>query len=165
MSETTNLLHPAVEGELRALGLEFEAMECDPSLADTAAFCEHYKFTPEQTCNAIVVIAKADPPKFACCVVLANCKLDVNKKVSQLLGIKRCSFASGEQTLEITGMEIGGVTPFGIPEMAVYFDSAILNNEKIVLGGGNRSSKLLLNPAELKKAPQVEIVEGLGIPR
>jgi prolyl-tRNA editing enzyme YbaK/EbsC (Cys-tRNA(Pro) deacylase) len=29
--------------------------------------------------------------------------------------VKKLSFASADQTLEASGMEIGGVTPFGLP--------------------------------------------------
>jgi prolyl-tRNA editing enzyme YbaK/EbsC (Cys-tRNA(Pro) deacylase) len=140
-------------------------MECDPDLADTAAFCQHYKIAPEQTCNAIVVVGKSNPVKYACCVVLATCKLDVNKAVSQLLEVKRCSFATGEQTIETTGMQIGGVTPVGVDSMPVYIDSAVLQNEKVVLGGGNRSTKLLVKPSELSKLANIQFVDGIGIPR
>ncbi len=34
-----------------------------------------------------------------------------------------------------------------------------------MMGGGNRSSKLLLNPSELIKLPNVVVVEGLAKPR
>ncbi len=33
------------------------------------------------------------------------------------------------------------------------------------MGGGNRSSKLLLNPQELLKLPHVEVIEGLAKPK
>ncbi len=36
---------------------------------------------------------------------------------------------------------------------------------ELVLGGGNRSTKILLNPNELKKLPNVEVVDGLGLER
>ena len=89
MSATIELLHPRVAEAIRLSGIQVEVMECDPDLADTAAFCQHYKIAPEQTCNAIVVVGKSNPVKYACCVVLATCKLDVNKAVSQLLEVKR----------------------------------------------------------------------------
>ncbi|MBX9687229.1 MAG: hypothetical protein K2X27_11040 [Candidatus Obscuribacterales bacterium] len=163
--DKTFWLDDAVLAALRTCSMLFEEIECDPSLADTAAFLEHYGFTAEQTCNAIIVVAKSEPVRYACCVIPSTCKLDVNKKVSQLLGIKRCSFASAEQTLQLTGMQVGGVTPIGLPEMPIFVDLTVLNNEKIVLGGGNRSSKLILNPEELRKVPHLEFVEALGIPR
>jgi prolyl-tRNA editing enzyme YbaK/EbsC (Cys-tRNA(Pro) deacylase) len=160
------ILHPLVQQSIAAHGIKCDAMPCDDSLADTAAFCEHYGFAPEQTVNAIIVAAKTIPGKHACCLVLANAKLDVNKTVCQLLGVKRCSFAGAEQTLALTGMQIGGVTPFGLPaDIPIFIDAAIMNNEKIVTGGGNRTSKVLIAPGELLKLPGSTIVEGLGLPR
>lgn len=165
MTNLVTQLHPAVAKALQLHGLSYEVMECDPNFADTAAFCDHYKISAEQTCNAIIGASKTEPIKYACCVILSTCKLDVNKKVCQLLSVKRCSFASSELTLELTSMEIGGVTPVGLPPMPIYIDSAVMKNERVVLGGGNRSTKLLLNPAELMKLPDVSVVELLGFPR
>lgn len=161
----TAQVHPSVEEALKRLGVVCEVMECDPNLADTAAFCEHYKFAPEQTCNAIIAAAKSDPIRYACCLVLATCKVDVNKKVCSLLEVKRCSFATAEQTLELTGMMIGGVTPPGVPDMPIFIDAAIMQNERVVIGGGNRSTKILLNPHELLKLPHAQVVDQLGLPR
>jgi prolyl-tRNA editing enzyme YbaK/EbsC (Cys-tRNA(Pro) deacylase) len=159
-------LLPKTETALTDAALAHKVFACDPALADTAAFCEHYGFAPDQSANAIIVAGKADPTKYACCVVLATTKLDVNKAVCKLLGVKRASFASGEQTKELTGMEIGGVTPFGIPaSVPIYVDAAVLEQPEVVMGGGNRSSKVVLNPQELPRFPGVQVVEGLARPK
>ncbi len=101
---------------LDATGVEYEIFECDPELADTAEFCAAYGFSLDESANTIVVIGKSDPPVHAACIVLADTRLDVNKVVRKRLGVKKASFASGETTVELTGMEIGGVTPFGLPD-------------------------------------------------
>jgi prolyl-tRNA editing enzyme YbaK/EbsC (Cys-tRNA(Pro) deacylase) len=164
MTETSLL--PLVHRALTAGGVHFQVLECDPSLADTAAFCEHYGFALEEAANTIVVASKrVDPPRFAVCVVLGTTRLDVNRRVSELLGVKRLSFADGEVTMELTGMLIGGVTAFGIPELPIYVDSAVMAQARIVMGGGNRASKLLIDPQELTKLPNATIVEGLANPR
>ena len=62
--------------QLEELGLEYELVECDPDLADTAAFCEAYGYAAEDSANAIVVVGKSDPPTFAMCLVLADSRLD-----------------------------------------------------------------------------------------
>lgn len=165
VSVDIELLHPKVAEAIRLYDLGVTVLACDPNLADTAMFCEHYKFALEQACNTIVVATKSDPVKYACCLVLATYKLDVNKTVCRLLEVKRCSFATGEQTIETTDMQIGGVTPVGIDNMPSYIDAAVMETETIVLGGGNRSSKLLINPSELNKLPNVHIVKGVGLPR
>ena len=163
---TEMLLDPAVHRALAAAGVVHEVLPCDPELADTAAFCEHYGFTLDEAANTIVVASKkVDPPRYAVCVVLGTTRLDVNRKVSELLGVKRLSFADGEVTMRLTGMLIGGVTAFGIDALPIYVDSAVMAQARVVMGGGNRSSKLLLDPAELAKLPGVLIVDGLAQPR
>jgi prolyl-tRNA editing enzyme YbaK/EbsC (Cys-tRNA(Pro) deacylase)/GNAT superfamily N-acetyltransferase len=159
------LLHVRVAEAIRRHGLAVDVMSCDPARADTAEFCDYYCFAADQVCNTIVVAARTNPAKYACCVILATCKLDVNKKICSLLEVRRASFASGEQTTETTGMLIGGVTPVGVENMPVYVDSAVTAKEMVVLGGGNRASKLLLNPTELSRLPNVQVVHGIGLAR
>ena len=109
-------------------------------------------------------IVECDPPKFAACVVLATTKLDVNRAVRQRFGVKKASFASGEQTQEITGMMIGGVTPFALPpDMPIWVDSRVVKRERLLFGGGSRSCKVVGPPALLTSQPQVEVVEALAI--
>ena len=60
-------------------------------------------------------------------------------------------------------MELGGVTPFGLSQdLPLWVDSRVMTCEKIILGGGNRASKLLLPPSGLLKLPNVEVVEELA---
>jgi prolyl-tRNA editing enzyme YbaK/EbsC (Cys-tRNA(Pro) deacylase) len=147
---------------LDALGVAYEIFPCDPELADTAAFCDAYGFAPEDSANTILVVGKSSPPKHAACVVLATTRLDVNRAVKQKLGV-RASFAPSEATRELTGMEIGGVTVFGLPAgMPIWVDARVMERQRIVLGGGSRSCKVLAPPAILQALPGVEIVEGLA---
>jgi prolyl-tRNA editing enzyme YbaK/EbsC (Cys-tRNA(Pro) deacylase) len=127
-------------------------------------FCEHYGFTLEQAANTILVASrKVEPTQYALCVVLGTTRLDVNKKVCELLGVKRASFADAETTRALTGMEIGGVVAIGTdPEIPVYIDSHVLAQAKVVMGGGNRTSKLVLSPQELLKLPHAQVVENLA---
>ncbi len=164
MSKTP--LHPQAEKALKTHGLSYEVFPCDPELADTAAFCEHYDFTLDQSANTILVaFKKVEPTKYAVCVVLGTTKLDVNKKVCQLLDVKRASFANSEETVQLTDMMIGGVTAIGIEDLPIFVDAAVIDQKQIVMGGGNRSTKLLLHPDELKKLPNVQIVEDLAKPK
>ena len=160
------MLSDIVTDSLAALGVaDYEVMPCDPSLADTAAFCEAYGVDPADSANTILVASKRPPGVNAACVVLATHRLDVNRVVRDQLQVKKLSFASADLTVELTTMEIGGVTPFGLPDsMRVLVDSNVLDRASIVLGGGNRTSKLRLDPALLLALPSVEVVEGLAAP-
>jgi prolyl-tRNA editing enzyme YbaK/EbsC (Cys-tRNA(Pro) deacylase) len=152
-----------VQDQLDRLGVPFELFACDPGLADTANFCAAYGFKPEDSANTILVIGKSDPPVYAACVVLATCRLDVNKAVRQRLGTRKASFAPAEDTRAITGMEIGGVTVFGLPDdLPVWIDSRVMDRERVVLGGGSRSFKVIAAPEILTRLPRAEVVEGLA---
>lgn len=148
---------------LQPFGIAYELFACDPALADTAAFCAAYGFAPADSANTILVIGKADPPRYAACVVLAPDRLDVNRTVRDRLGTRKASFAPSESTREITGMEIGGVTVFGLPaELPIWIDARVMARERVVLGGGSRSWKVVLAPVGLLALPGVEVVEGLA---
>ena len=152
--------------QLTELGLDYELVECDPDLADTAAFCEAYGYAMEDSANAIVVVGKSEPLVFAMCLVLADSRLDVNKVVRKKLEARKASFASAEQTIELTGMQIGGVTPFGTTTaLPLWIDSRVTERDQLIIGGGSRDRKLLVPPATLIGHPGAEVVEGLAKPR
>jgi prolyl-tRNA editing enzyme YbaK/EbsC (Cys-tRNA(Pro) deacylase) len=155
----------ALEAALAGLG-EHELFACDPALADTAAFCAAYGFAPEDSANTIVVVGKSQPPVHAACVVLATHRLDVNRTVKERLGTRKASFASPDETRALTGMEIGGVTAFGLPAgLPLWIDAAVMERERIVLGGGSRSWKVIAPPSILRAIPNAEVVTGLAAPR
>lgn len=157
---------PQVSQALADLSIIHEALPCPDELSDTAAFCAHFNVPLSQAANTIVVTSrKREPAVYAVCVVLGTTRLDVNRKVRELLSVKRASFADSDLTIALTGMAIGGVTPFGIEGLPVYVDTAVLEQEQVIMGGGNRTSKLRLAPTELRKLPAVELVQGLAAPK
>jgi prolyl-tRNA editing enzyme YbaK/EbsC (Cys-tRNA(Pro) deacylase) len=152
-----------LDAQLRDLGQPYELFPCDPALADTAAFCAAYGFDPEDSANTIVVIGKSDPPRFAACVTLAPYRLDVNRTVRDRLGTRKASFAPADETAALTGMQMGGVTVFGLPaDLPIWVDSRVMARERIVLGGGSRSWKVIATPAILRALPGMEVIEGLA---
>ena len=147
---------------LDATGIEYEIIPCDPDLADTAAFCEHYGYALDDSANTIVVVGKSEPPVYAACVVLATTRLDVNKAVRKRLGTRKASFAGPEATRELTGMEIGGVTPVGLPDgLPLWVDARVMARERVILGGGGRDRKVHA-PPEILTALGAEVVEDLA---
>ena len=153
---------PVIE-VLDRLNVEYEIVDCDPDLADTAQFCDRYGYRLDESANAILVVGKADPRVYATCVVLANTQIDVNKVVRKKFGVKKASFASPEETTKITGMVLGGVTPFGLPAtLPVWIDSRVMNCERVIVGGGSRARKIYVDPSGLKALPSSEVIENLA---
>jgi len=155
-----------LDAALAPSSVPYELFACDPALADTAAFCAAYGFGLEDAANTIVVVGKAEPRVYAACIVLAPHRLDVNRAVKTRLGTRKASFAGAEETRDLTGMEIGGVTPFGLPPgIPVWIDAAVMRRNRIVLGGGSRSWKVIAAPEILRGLPGADVVDGLaGVP-
>jgi prolyl-tRNA editing enzyme YbaK/EbsC (Cys-tRNA(Pro) deacylase) len=161
-----SILHERVREALEASGItEQEVLACAPELADTAEFCAHYGIAADEACNLILVALKTTPRQYIACLVRSDSRLDVNHRVSDLVGVKRMSFASAEETAALTDMMIGGVTIFGLPaDMPIYVDTRVFERDRVIVGGGDRSSKIRLEPHELEKIPNVKVAE-IAVPR
>ena len=145
------------------LSANFETMVCDPDLADTALFCEHYDIPLDQSANAIMLASKRPQGVNAVCLVLATHRLDVNGTARREMDVKKVSFASPDATGEVTGMIMGGVTPFGLPDgVEVLVDADIMSRRWVIVGGGSRDMKVKVDPEVFDRMPSVRIVEGLA---
>jgi prolyl-tRNA editing enzyme YbaK/EbsC (Cys-tRNA(Pro) deacylase) len=154
----------AAVGAAERLGVPFELISCDPAYADTAAFCARYGYPVERAANTLVVATKKEPKQYAACVVLATTRLDVNHAVRDLLGTAKCSFASAEEMKTLTGMTVGGVTVFGLPDgLPLYVDSRVMDCDWIILGTGGRNGKVRIAPEVFGRMPAAKVVEGLAM--
>ena len=163
MTQGTDI-EKVVVANLAELEIPYELIEIDPAYADTAAFCQQYGYTLDVCGNTIVVASKRGPKQYSACVVLGSDRLDVNKKVRSLMSVSRLSFASAEETESLTGMTVGGVTPFALPnDLQVYADEKLLALDYVILGSGSRSSKIQIAPDALRKLPKIQFVSGLSM--
>ena len=148
---------------LDELGLPYEVVAIDPAYADTALFCERYGFPMESSANTIIVGSRKEPRQYSACVVKATTRLDVNHAVRKLMGVSRLSFATAEDTMTLTGMLIGGVTVFALPQaLPIYVDEALMPLEWVILGGGSRSTKIKISPDVFRRLPGAQIIAGLA---
>lgn len=137
---------------------EVRVAEIDPELADTAQFCEHYGLPLSTSANCVVVAAKrGGETTYAACMVLATDRADVNGTIRRHLGARKASFAPMDEATGMTGMEYGGITPFGLPEgWPVLVDEAVAAETEVVVGSGLRRSKLLVPGKLLAGLPGAE---------
>lgn len=150
---------------LERLGVPYELIPCDPAFADTGPFCERYGYPPDHAGNTIVVASKKEPKRYAACVVTATTRLDVNRTVRDLLGVSKLSFASAEEIAQLTGMALGGVTVFGLPDgIPLFVDARVMALDYVILGTGGRNGKIKVSPEILRRLPNARIVEGLALP-
>jgi prolyl-tRNA editing enzyme YbaK/EbsC (Cys-tRNA(Pro) deacylase) len=119
--------------------------------SDTANFSERYGFSLEDCANTLVLkYTKEGADHYAAVVALGSRRLDVNGAVKEALGARRLSFAKREVATELTAMEFGGITAFGLPAgMRILIDQAVMDRQFVVMGAGYRRTKLLLATAAL----------------
>jgi prolyl-tRNA editing enzyme YbaK/EbsC (Cys-tRNA(Pro) deacylase) len=162
----TNPVLAPIRRVLDNTGASYRFIDCDEDKADTAIFCAHYGYALEDSVNTIVVKAKGGDVPYIACALLAHTRLDVNHTVRKRLGVRKVSFASAQQTREVTGMELGGVTAFGLPpELPLWVDAALLAREQLIFGSGERLSKIICDPDAIRLLPGAEIVQGLAMVR
>jgi prolyl-tRNA editing enzyme YbaK/EbsC (Cys-tRNA(Pro) deacylase) len=141
--------------------------EIDPTLSDTAAFCEKYEVGAEVAANCVILRAKkGEEVLYAACVILATTRTDVNGLMREKLGTKKISFAPMEEAVQGSGMEFGAITPVGLPaNWPIYIDKAVADAPHLIIGSGIRKSKLLVPGSFLAGLPNVQVLEGLGQPK
>ena len=164
--DRTDLLAEPVTSAIRGWKGDgaFQVAEIDPGLADTAAFCERYAVPLEVSANCVIVAAKrGGEVRLAACVVLATTRADVNGVVRKHLDARKASFAPQDQAVAETGMEYGGITPFGLPSSwPVLVDRAVTEQAQVVVGSGVRRSKLVVPGAALAGIATAEVLPDLA---
>jgi prolyl-tRNA editing enzyme YbaK/EbsC (Cys-tRNA(Pro) deacylase) len=144
---------------------EVQVAEIDPALADTAAFCDRYGITLEESANCVIIAAKrGGETTHAACVVAATTRADVNGLVRRHLGARKASFGPVDVVTAASGMEYGGITPIGLPkDWPVLVDAAVATLPSAVIGSGIRGSKLRLPGRLLARLTGAQTLEGLGL--
>ena len=138
---------------------EVVVFACLDEYSDTAAFSERYGVGLDDCANTLILkYSRQQGEHYAAAATLGSRRLDVNGAVKQRLGAKRLSMARREIATEITGMQFGGITVFGVPEgMRILIDESVMTRRFVIMGAGRRDRKLLLAPSTLARLPLVEI--------
>lgn len=140
-------------------------VDTDPEIADTAAFVEHHGADLlRRSANCVVVAGKrGGEVTLAACLVLSHCRIEVNGAVRRHLGARKASFAPMDTAVGETGMEYGGITPVGLPDgWPLLIDSAVVDEEWVLVGSGTRRGKLIMPGKVLAALPGAVVVDGLG---
>lgn len=133
----------------------------DASLADTAAFCEHYGIGLEISANCVIVETKrGDRRGYVACMVLATDRADVNGVIRKQLDAKKLSFAPMDKAVALSGMEYGGITAIGLPaDWPILVDENVAKTDYAVIGSGIRGSKLLVPGKLLASLPSAKVIK------
>ncbi len=76
------------------------------------------------------------------------------------VGRKRVKLADAEAVLAHTGYEVGAVPPFGYPQpLPTLLDPGVLENDEVYAGGGGGNAMTRLNPQDILRITQAEVLD------
>jgi prolyl-tRNA editing enzyme YbaK/EbsC (Cys-tRNA(Pro) deacylase) len=105
-----------------------------------------------QVIKSLVIVSENGP---LLVIVDGESKVSM-KKLERLFG--KCRFARPREVKELTGYEVGGVPPVGVPLRTVV-DPKVLENEYVIGGGGTIDRLLKIEPQKIVEYQAAEIVD------
>ncbi len=112
---------------------------------------------PEQVVRSILFQVRSE--EFALALIAGRERVDW-RSLRKLVGRSRMRMATEDEVLEVTGFQVGTVTPFGMKkQVKVLIDPNVFKEEEISIGSGIRNTALLMKSADLRQAlREAEIV-------
>lgn len=160
------LLAPAVYQCVKDLKAEatVQVAAINPAFADGESLSREYGISYEMEVNCLVVEgSRGDEKRYAALLVPYGKRAKTNATVKKPLDASKVGFADLSFVVEKTGMEYGSITPLGLPsDWLILIDASLLEQEKLVLGGGLVSSKICLPSAFLTQLPNAQVIEELA---
>ncbi len=113
---------------------------------------------PEQIIRSIVFRLKRDAYVMA---LIAGPQQISWGALRQHIGRSRITLAKREEVLQVTGYEIGAVSPFGLPHpMPILVDESVFIPDEVSIGSGKRGITVIIKSADLKQAlGKIEVVQ------
>jgi prolyl-tRNA editing enzyme YbaK/EbsC (Cys-tRNA(Pro) deacylase) len=91
-------------------------------------------------------------------VLAGDMRMD-QKKVKELLGAGKPKVASPEEVEQITGYQVGGVCPFGLPELPIFLDRSMQRFDRIYAAAGSSYAVLPLTFTQLCEITGGRVIE------
>lgn len=148
------LFHPVVQkikDLLTENSIEFSYFEHEAVRTSEEAHALRPGYELSQGAKALIIKCKMSEGKrkFVQCIIPGDARLD-NTKVKEATGAKSISFATKEESDEITeGIEFGGIPPFGnLFGLPIYMDPGLGKHKEILFNCGDRKATIIMKFAD-----------------
>ncbi len=132
---------------LEANHIQYQSLEHEPTktCADSARI---RGTTPDQGAKALVCLADKNPILI---VLPCSRRLDV-KLFKQTFGVKDLRFATPNEVIQLTSLEIGSIPPFGsLFNLPTHLDLALSSQKQIAFNAGDMCKSVIMNYSDYLK--------------
>ncbi|MCD6372893.1 MAG: hypothetical protein J7L37_05035 [Thermococcus sp.] len=106
----------------------------------------------KQVIKSLVIISESEP-----LLVIVDGESRVSmSKLEKKFG--KCRFAKPKEVKELTGYEVGGVPPVGVP-LRTIVDPKVLENEYVIGGGGAIDRLIRIRPEKIIEYQRAEVID------
>jgi Cys-tRNA(Pro) deacylase len=135
---------------LAALGVSLREFRHPGPVTSLAQAAEERGQRPSQVVRSILFRLAAD--EYAMVLVAGPQQVDW-KALRRHMGQSRLTTATADEVREVTGYEIGAVSPFGLPRpVRVLLDESVTREDEVSIGSGVRGTTVILRTADLLRA-------------
>lgn len=141
--------------ELDQKGVAYE-LKAHPNTAHTAAdAAKEIGLQLGQIVKSLLVEGHRHPPVL---LLVPGDRMVHFNKLGKILGDRSIFLCSPERTLEVTGYQVGLVTPFGLKaDLPKIIDSSALDSEKVAVSSGTWGFEIVLSPHDLMEASGAKV--------
>ena len=106
----------------------------------------------KQVIKSLVIVSESGP-----LLVIVDGESRVSmSKLEKKFG--KCRFAKRKEVKELTGYEVGGVPPVGVP-LRTIIDPRVLENEYVIGGGGAIDRLIRIRPEKIIEYQRAEVID------
>jgi Cys-tRNA(Pro)/Cys-tRNA(Cys) deacylase len=150
----SNLFEEKLKSFMQAQGIQGEHRVFSQSCHSVAEAAVAVGGSPQDIVKNVCMLD--EKARFIVAIVKGEGRASTSR-VAQALGVQKVRTASPEEVLERTGYPAGGTPSFGY-EAIFLIDPKVMEKEKVYTGGGSENSLVLIDPKELHRANQGQIV-------
>ncbi len=144
-----------VKAYFEAIGMEKEIFAFDNSTENSAKAAQTLGVELGQIAKSILFFADSRPVL----VVISGDKRVDEKKLKSFLSAKKVRLAKPEEVFEVTGFEVGGVSPVGLRnQICVFIDESLKRFNVIYPAAGESNNMFITSFDELVKLSKAKVV-------
>ena len=136
--------------ELDSMGISYRVFVHPGPVSSLEQAAQERKQSPNQVVRSLLF--RLNEADFAMVLVAGPGQIPW-KLLRTHFDVRRLTMATAEEVSEVTGYEIGAVSPFGLHEyVPTYIDQTVFNQQEISLGSGKRGTAILIDSKDLLSA-------------